>query len=101
MLIFAGLLLLYAALMAITKDYKMLPLRAQVSVKPKNPKKYMVQMAKIVSLVAVVIALGALVALWNGLVGAIVMIAGVIAVLWIGTKIIRTGSLHCRCTGCR
>jgi len=25
----------------------------------------------------------------------------VIAVLWIGTKIIRTGSLHCRCTGCR
>ena len=89
MFIFAGALLLYAALMAATKDYKMLPLRAQVSVKPKHPEKYMVQMAKIVALVALAIALGAAVALWNGLAGAAAMAAGVTAALWIGTKIIK------------
>ena len=42
--IFAGALLLYAGLMALTKDYKMLPYRARTSVKPKNPKKYMTQL---------------------------------------------------------
>ena len=89
MFIFAGLILLYAALMAITKDYNMLPVRARVSVKPKDPKKYMVQLSKIVALVALAIALGAAVALWNPAVGGIVMIAGVIAVLWAGTRMIR------------
>ena len=89
MFIFAAVLLLYAAIMAITKDYNMLPYKATVSVKPKNPKKYMVQLAKIVALVALAIAAGAAVALWNMGVGAIVMIAGVIAALWGGTKIIK------------
>lgn len=32
--IFAGLILIYASLMALTKDYKILPLRARVSVQP-------------------------------------------------------------------
>ncbi len=89
MLIFAGAILLYAALMAVTKDYKMLPYRARVSVKPKNPEKYMVQLAKIVALVAVMIAAGAVIALWNAAVGAVVMIIGVIAALWCETKIIK------------
>ena len=89
MFIFAGALLLYAGLMALIKDYKMLPYRARQSVKPKNPKKYMVQLAKIVALVAAMIAAGAAVALWNGAVGAVVMVVGVVAVLWCGTKIIK------------
>ncbi len=89
MLIFAGALLLYAALMAVTKDYNMLPFRARVSVKPKNPEKYMVQLAKIVALAAVMIAAGAAVALWNAAVGAVGMVVGVIAALWCGTKIIK------------
>ena len=76
MLIFAGTLLLYAALMAITKDYKMLHCQAKNSVKPKNPEKYMVQLSKIV-------------ALWNNAVGAVAMVAGIVAVLWAGTKIIQ------------
>ena len=88
MFIFAGALLLYAGLMALIKDYKMLPYRARQSVKPKNPKKYMVQLAKIVALVAAMIAAGAAVALWNGAVGAVVMVVGVVAALWCGTKII-------------
>ena len=89
MFIFAGVLLLYAGLMALIKDYKMLPYRARQSVKPKNPKKYMVQLAKIVALVAAMIAAGAAVALWNGAVGAVVMVVGVVAALWCGTKIIK------------
>ncbi len=89
MLIFAGAILLYAALMAITKDYKMLPFRARVSVKPKNPEKYMIQLAKIVALVAVMIAAGAVIALWNAAAGAVVMVIGVVAALWCGTKMIK------------
>lgn len=75
------MLLLYAGLMALIKDYKMLPYRARQSVKPKNPKKYMVQLAKIVALVAAMIEAGAAVALWNGAVGAVVMVVGVVAAL--------------------
>ena len=89
MLIFAGAILLYAALMAITKDYKMLPFRARVSVNPKNPEKYMIQLAKIVALVAVMIAAGAVIALWNAAAGAVVMVIGVVATLWCGTKMIK------------
>ena len=87
MLIFAGALFFYAALMAITKDYKMLPYRARVSVKPKNPEKYMIQLAKIVALAALAIAAGAAVALWNNGAGAAVMLAGVIAVLCVSPKL--------------
>ena len=92
MFIFAGALLFYAALMAITKDYGMLPYRAQFSVKPKDPARYMVRLAKIVALAALAIGLGAAVALWNGLAGAAVMIAGVVAVLRHGAKTFREGS---------
>ena len=88
MFIFAGAILLYAAAMAITKDYNMLPYRSRVSVKPKNPEKYMVELAKIVALTAAAIAIGAAVALWNFAAGAVVMIVGVILALWAGTKII-------------
>ena len=89
MLIFAGAILLYAALMALTKDYNMLPLRAQVSVKPKNPKKYMTQLAKAVALVAVPVALGGLIGLWNAMVGLIIMLLGVGICLWLATKIMK------------
>ena len=92
MFIFAGALLLYAALLAIKKDYNMLPYRSRQSVKPKDPKKYVVQLAKIVAQVAAAIAVGAAVALWNGGIGAAVMVAGVVAALWLGTKIIRKAS---------
>ena len=89
MFIFAGVLLLYAVLLAITKDYRMLPYRAQISVKPKNPKKYTVQLAKVVALVAAGIAVGAGVSLWNLAVGSIVLIVCVIAAIWAGTKIVK------------
>lgn len=89
MFILAGALLLYALLLALTKNYNMLPARATISVKPKNPKRYTVQLAKVIALVAVAIAIGAAVSLWNMLIGAIVMIAAVILAIWFGTKIVK------------
>ena len=89
MLIFSGALLLYAGLMALTKDYKMLPYRATQSVKPKNPKRYMTQLAKVVALTALSPALGALAALVNPILAAVVMIGSLIFFLWLGTRIMR------------
>ena len=89
MLIFAGAILLYAALMALTKDYNMIPFRARISVKPKNPKKYMTQLAKAVAAVAVPVALGGLIGLWNSIAGLIFMILGVGFCLWLTTKIMK------------
>ena len=88
-LIFAAAILLYAALLAITKDYKMLPYRSQVSVKPKDPKKYTVQLAKVVALVGAAIGVGAAASWWNAAAGIVVMIAGTVLALWLGTKIVK------------
>lgn len=75
---------LCAGLMAPAKNYKMLPLRARTSVKPKNEKAYMVQPAK-----AAAPALSALVGVWNPLAALIVLIAGEIACIRLGTKFMR------------
>ena len=88
-LIFAAAILLYAALMAVTKDYRMLPYRSRVSVKPKDPKKYMTELAKVVALVGVMIGIGAAVSWWNGAVGVVIMIGGTIGAIWYGTKIVK------------
>ena len=86
---FSAALLLYAGLMAPAKNYKMLPLRARTSVKPKNEKAYMVQPAKAVAPAAAAPALSALVGVWNPLAALIVLIAGEIACIRLGTKFMR------------
>ena len=88
-LIFAAAILFYAALMAITKDYDMLPYRARFAVKPKNPEEYMVQLSKVVALVGVAIGAGAAVSWWWAGIGVVIMIAGSIAAIWYGTKIVK------------
>ena len=89
LLFFSAAILLYAALMAITKDYKMLPYRATNSVKPKNPKKYMVQLSKAVALTGLVPGLAGLAAIWSGIVAEIVFVGGLIITLWLSTKIVK------------
>lgn len=89
MAIFAGAIWLYAGLMALTKDYKMLPLRAQVAVTPKDPKLYMTQLAKVVALVALSPALSALAGLWNMAAALIVLIGSAVLFIWLGTRIMR------------
>lgn len=87
--IFSAMLLLYAGLMALFKDYKMLPLRVRTSVKPKNEKKYMTQLAKIIALVSLSPVLSALAGLWNMLAAFIVLIGSAILFIWLGTKLMR------------
>lgn len=89
MAVFGGMLLLYAGLMALTKDYKMLPYRSRASVKPKNSKKYAFQLSKVIALVSVAPILSALIALWNTIVAAVVLIVAVILFIWLGTKIMK------------
>ena len=86
---FAAALLLYAGLMALTKDYRILPLRARTSVKPKNEKLYMTQLSKVVALVALSPALSALTALRNLTAAFIVLLAAAVFFLWLGTRIMR------------
>lgn len=87
--IFAGLILIFAGLMALTKDYKMLPFRARVSVQPKDEKRYMKQLAKVVALVALAPALSALTGLWNMIAALIVLVVSAVVFIWLGTKIMR------------
>ena len=89
MFIFAGALLLYAALMATTKNYNILPMRAAVSVDPKDKKAYTAQLAKVIALVAAAVAAGAVTGLFNIPAGLIVMLVAVIAAIWAGTRIMK------------
>ena len=87
--IFALAILAYAGLMALTKDYNILPVRAQQSVKPKDPKRYMTQLAKVVALVSLSPALSALAGLWNTVVAFVVLIGSMILFILLGTRIMR------------
>ena len=87
--IFAGALLLYAGLAVIFKDYKMIPIRARQSVKPKNEKVYMKQFAKVIALVSLSPALSAIAGLWNMAAAVVVLIASAIFFIFLGTKIVK------------
>ena len=90
MLIFAAALLLYAALLAVTRDELLLPMKVSVSIKSMNKKEkkeYALRLAKMVALVAAAPAVGGLIGLWNQLAGAIVMGIGFVVTLWLCTKI--------------
>ena len=87
--IFSLAILAYAGLMALTKDYNILPVRAQQSVKPKDPKRYMTQLAKVVALVSLSPALSALTGLWNTVAALVVLIGSMILFIWLGTRIMR------------
>ena len=87
--IFALAILAYAGLMALTKDYNILPVRAQQSVKPKDPKRYMTQLAKVVALVSLSPALSSLTGLWNTVAALVVLIGSMILFILLGTRIMR------------
>ena len=89
MAVFAAALLLYAGLMALTKDYKMIPYRSRQSVEPEDPKKYATQLSKVIVLVSAAPALSALVGLLNVIVAVVVLIGGLVVFIWLGTKIIK------------
>lgn len=87
--IFAGAILLYAGLLALTKDYKMLPIRARQSVKPKDPKKYTAQLAKVIALVSLSPALSALAGLWSMTAALILLPVSMVLLIWLGTSFMK------------
>ena len=89
MFIFSGAILLYAALLALTKDYRMLPYRSRVSVKPKDPKRYTARLAGVIALVSAAPALSGLAAFWNPISAVAVFIGSMVFFLWIGTKMMK------------
>ena len=89
MLAFSGMLLVYAGLMALTKDYKMLPLRMRQSVKPKDSRKYMTHLAKVIAIVAAAPGLSGLLGFWNIPVAVVILIGGTILAIWLGTRIMK------------
>ena len=64
---FSAGILIYAGLMALTKYYKILPYRSRVSVKPRDEKRYMTQLSKVMALVVLSPALSALTVIWSSL----------------------------------
>ena len=89
MFIFSLALLLYAGIMAVTKNYNMLPVRARVSVNPKDKKAYAFQLSKAIAVSAAVPALTGLTAIWSELAAGIVFVLALIVTLWIATKIMK------------
>ncbi len=87
--IFAGIILLYAGLMALTKDYRILPFRSRQSVKPKNEKKYMIQLSKMMALTAFSPALASIAGLRNVFAGMATLIGTCILFIWLGTKFMK------------
>ena len=89
MLIFAGAIFIYAGLTALAKELIM-PRRYKQSAKMPDKKKYAVQFAKIMALVACAPLLSGVVGLFAGdMVGAIVLGVTLIAAIWTATIIIR------------
>ena len=87
--IFAGAILVYAGIMALTGDYNILPVRARQSVKPKDPKKYTVRLAEVIALVALSPALSALAGLWNMHAALVVLFVTMVVFIWLGTRIMK------------
>ena len=89
MLAFSGALFIYAGLLALTKDYKMLPFRSRQSVKPKDSREYACKLAKVIVLVAVAPLLSGLLGFWNITVAVAVLIGGIVGAIWIGARSFR------------
>ncbi len=92
MFCFSGALLLYAALIAITKDYKMIP--RNWAAKPKDEKEYASRFAKIIALVAAAPLLSGAVALfgdskWIMIAAVAALIGGIIGASVIAVRLMK------------
>ena len=87
MLCFSGALLLYAGLLALTKDYNLIP-RCYAS-RVKDKKTYAVNLAKVIALTAVPPAHCAIAALFNGVLAVSVLVVEMVMALWIGSVIMK------------
>lgn len=88
MFCFAGMLLLYAGLLALAKDPKMIPRHESAEIK--DPKAYTRQLAKVIALVATAPLHSGIWGLFLGPgIGIAVLLAGLIVCIWLGTGLMR------------
>lgn len=87
MFCFSGALLLYALLLAFTKDYRLIPRNNAVKVEDK--KAYAGKMAKVIALVAVAPLHCGLAAALNEILAIVVLVGEIIMAIWIGTEIMK------------
>ena len=88
MFCFAGMLLLYAGLLALTKDYKLIPRNYAVHMTDK--KGYCVGMAKVIALVSLApLEFGLIGLLGHYGIGAVVGLGQLILSIWGGTKLMK------------
>jgi hypothetical protein len=86
MFVFSGAILLYAGLLALTRDVTMLP--KQSAVKNVGDKKaYALRVAKVLAIVAVSPALTGVTALLSGIAAAIVFVVSLVGCIWLGVKV--------------
>lgn len=84
MFIFSGMLYLYALILFLTKDSRLICF--DYMVKMKNRKKYARQFAKVIALVATVPILTGLAGIMSTGLAISVFVVGLIITIWIGTK---------------
>lgn len=90
MFCFAGMILLYAAALAVFKDANMIPYSQMAKIE--KPKAYAVQFAKVMFLVAMAPALGGVVGLLFGNGAALITSLAALAVfIWLGSKMMPWG----------
>jgi len=85
MFVFSGAILLYAGVLALTRDVKMLQRR--YATKIKDPRAYTLKVAKILAIVAVSPALTGVAALFSNMAAAIVFVVSFVASIWLGVKV--------------
>lgn len=87
MFCFSGALLLYAALLALTKDYGLIP--RGYAVKPKDSRAYAAAFARMIALVALAPLGGGIYALIDPALGAVMLGLGFVVCIWAGTGMFR------------
>lgn len=83
----AALTLLYAALLALSGDPKMIP--RHYSAKIKDPKAYARQFAKILLLLTGSFAVSGIVGLWRPWIGGVTLAVTIVLTLFLSTKLIQ------------
>ena len=89
MLIFAAVILIYAAVLAVTRDEKMLPLQVQASLKRTNRKEYIFRLSKCIAIVSLAPAAAAVVGIWSDIGMLIAFVVVLILCLWIDTRLMK------------
>ena len=87
MFMFSGGLLLYAAILYLSKDVNMIPRNYAVKVTDKH--RYATQFAKVIALVALAPAYGGIVGLFSTFWGLVAMITQMILAIYLGTKLMK------------